>query len=114
MNNENAKNTNSLKGILTGRFLTSNRWAKNWPFVLYISFLALIMIASSHSAERKVHEIARLQSKVKELNSQHVDIKSRLMQESLESKVVKRARKAGLVKGEKPPRIIEIKEEELH
>ena len=46
---------------------------KNWRMIIFISVLAVIMIASSHSADKKVHEIAKLNNEVKELRSAFVD-----------------------------------------
>jgi hypothetical protein len=95
-----------IKEVVTGRFLVSQSWSRNWPFIIYLSFLALIMIASSHSAERKVHSISRLRTEMKELNSKHIDLRSQLMIESMEYKVVERAHDMGLINSDEPPVII--------
>ncbi len=97
--------------MVTGRFLLSRKWSKNWPFILYISLLALVMIASSHSAEKKVHRAAQLRNQVKELNSEFIDTRAKLMQESLKYKVVEKAQELGLEKSQKPPIKINRKEE---
>lgn len=99
--------TGLVKGIgalLTGRFLTSKKWEKNWPFILYLSLLTLLMIGSSHSAERKVHRISALRNEMKELSSKYIDLHSHLMQESMETKVVERAASMGLQKSPQPPK----------
>ena len=69
----------SIYGILKGTFLVSDDSFKNWRIILFISFLAIIMIASSHSADQKVHDIARLNNEVKEWRSAFVDGRSKLM-----------------------------------
>lgn len=104
----------TLRSFLNGSFLASAKLAQNWPFILYISFLALLMIASSHSAERKVYTIARLTREMKELSSQYLEQKSQLMQAGLESRVIKRAKAKGLEKPNTPPHLIIVKEEDLH
>jgi len=58
-----------IYSILRGTFLVSDDSFKNWKMILFISGLAIIMIASSHSADKKVYEIARLKEEVKELRS---------------------------------------------
>jgi predicted tellurium resistance membrane protein TerC len=100
-NKPNRKNT--ITSLFTGSFLVSNRWEKNWPFILYLSFLALIMIYSSHKADRKVHEIARLRNQMKELNSEFIETRSTLMLQALETKVVERAEEIGLIESNEPP-----------
>jgi len=62
----------SIRSVLKGKFLISDDSFKNWRLILFLSFLAVIMIASSHSADRKVHEIAKLNEEVKELRSAFV------------------------------------------
>ncbi len=69
----------SLYDILKGKFLVSNDAFNNWRFILFCTLLAIIMIGSSHSAERKVHEIARLNDEVRELRSEFLDRRSSLM-----------------------------------
>lgn len=102
------KMVNPLKGVFTGRFLISPQLAKNWPFILYLSLLALIMIASSHSAESKVHHISRLRTHMKELNSEYIDTRSRLMVESMEYKVISKGQELGLEKSSTPPQVIKV------
>ena len=53
--------------ILKGKFLVSDDAFRNWRFIIFLSALALIMIASSHRADKKVHRIAQLNNEVKEL-----------------------------------------------
>lgn len=94
---------NPIGSLFTGRFLVSQRWEKNWPFIIYLSFLALLMIYSSHSADKKVHEIARLRNHMKELNSEFIETRSTLMLQALETKVVERGEEIGLIESKQPP-----------
>lgn len=100
------KNINS---ILRGKFLISEDSFKNWRLILFLSSLAIIMIASSHSADRKVHEIAKLNEEVKELRSAFVDGRSKLMKLKMESSVVKKLANRGLYPSEIPPKKIKVK-----
>ncbi len=114
------KETNTKSGaignLLTGRFLVHPKVLQHWPFILFLSALAIIMTASSHTAEKKVHQISQLRSEMKELHSQFIDTRSRLMNESMESKVLSRVEEAGLGlhKSAEPPLILQnsIKEKE--
>jgi|SRR5690554_3160050 len=99
----------TIYNILKGKFLISDNAFKNWGFIIFISLLAIIMIASSHSADKKVHEIAEKNSEIKELRSEFVDIRSRLMQTKMESKIVQMMRDKGLNVSTTPPRKILIK-----
>ncbi len=94
--------------ILKGRFLISDDAFKNWKFIIFLSLLAIVMISSAHSADRKVHKIAKINNEVKELRSEFVDVRSRLMKVKMESKVVAQMQAKGLKPSENPPQKIII------
>ena len=98
--------------ILKGKFLVSNDAFNNWRFILFCTLLAIIMIGSSHSAERKVHEIARLNDEVRELRSEFVDMRSSLMRLKMESTISRRMAGRGIKPSDVPPTKIVIKEKE--
>lgn len=100
---------NSIYSILKGTFLVSDDSFKNWRGIIFISGLAIIMIASSHSADKKVYEIARLNNEAKELRSAFVDGRSKLMRLKLESEVVEKMKEKGLELSEIPPKKIKVK-----
>ena len=67
------------------------------------------MIASSHSADKKVHEIARLNNEVKELRSAFVDGRSKLMRLKMESSIASKMSEKGIVSSVIPPQKIKVK-----
>ncbi|MBR9914801.1 MAG: S-adenosyl-methyltransferase [Algicola sp.] len=99
----------NLYGILRGKFLVSDDSFKNWRIIIFISVLAIIMIASSHSADKKVYEIARLKNEVKELRSAFVDGRSKLMRLKMESSITNKVAEKGIRISEIPPRKIKVK-----
>lgn len=103
---------NPIKDVFTGRFLVSPQLAQQWPYIIYLSFLALIMIASSHKADKKVHKISKLRSQMKELNSEYIDTRSTLMIQSMEYKVVEKGEALGLEKSSTPPVLIKSETED--
>ena len=94
--------------IIKGKFLVSDDAFKNWRFIIFLSALALMMIASSHQADKKVHQIARLSNQVKELKSEYVDVRMRLMQTKMESKIIAAMARRGLQPSVTPPQKIKI------
>lgn len=98
----------SINSILRGKFLISDNSFKNWRLILFLSFLAVIMIASSHSADRKVYKIAKLNEDVKELRSAFVEGRSKLMKLKMESSVIKKLADKGLSPSEIPPKKIKV------
>lgn len=102
----------SLYGILKGRFLISNDAFKNWRFILFCTVLAIFMIGSSHSAEQKVHEIAKLNDEVLELRTEFLDGRSNLMKLKMESTITRRMVNRGIKPSDVPPTKIIVKEKE--
>ncbi len=98
----------SFYNILKGKFLVSDGAFKNWRFIIFLSLLALIMIASSHNADKKVHRIAQLNNDVKELKSEYLDVRMILMQSKLETKIIAAMEKRGLRPSVTPPQKIRI------
>jgi hypothetical protein len=95
--------------ILKGKFLVSGDAPKNWLFIIFASFLAAVMISSSHSADKKVHRIAALNEEVKELKNEFVDARSDLQQLKLESTITNTVADKGLFPSETPPQKIRVK-----
>ena len=95
--------------ILKGKFLVSEDAMKNWKFIIFLSFLALIMIASSHSADKKVHRIDELSKQRQTLEAEHTETRERLTKLSLESRVVKKANTMGLKHPTERPQKIVVK-----
>lgn len=99
-----------IYNLLKGKFLINDDAMKNWRFILFCTTLAIIMIAASHSAERKVHHIAKLQKQVRQLRSEFVDGRKNLMQLKMESTVTKRLEGTGITTSEEPPQKIIIEQ----
>lgn len=94
--------------ILRANFLISRDAVNNWRFIVFCTFLAIIMIASSHSAERKVHKIAGLHTEVRELKSEFVDRRSALMRIKMESTITQKMKNQGILPSENPPYKIKV------
>lgn len=98
-----------LLDILKGKFLVSGDAPKNWLFIIFVSFLATVMIGSSHSADKKVHQIAALNEEVKELRSEFVDVRSDVQRLKLESKITEVLSEKNIYPSEVPPKKIMVK-----
>ena len=102
----------NIYSILKGTFLVSDDSFKNWRMIIFISVLAVFMIASSHSADKKVHEIAKLNNEVKELRSAFVDGRKKLMSLKMESSVIVKMKEKGLSSSVIPPKKIKVKSQQ--
>ncbi|WP_292891509.1 FtsL-like putative cell division protein [Nonlabens sp.] len=95
--------------ILKGSFLTNDDAFKNWRFILFAPFLAIIMIYTGHSYEKKVHQLAALKEQVTELHSEYTDLERRLMFLQMESTVALKIKSKGIAPAQNPPQKIIIK-----
>jgi len=100
---------NNIYDILKGTFLVSDDSFKNWRMILFVSALALVMIASSHSADKKVYEISKLNNEVKEMRSAFVDGRSKLQRLKMESTVLNKMKGKGLSTSTTPAKKIKVK-----
>lgn len=94
--------------ILKVDFLVGKSALKNWTMILFGVVLCIVMIFSSHLIEQKVHIIAKLNNEVKELQSEFVDVRSRLQRVRLESTVLQSLKESGLKQSETPPQKIKV------
>lgn len=101
---------NKIFNILKARFLLHEDAAKNWVFILFLLVLAIIMIANTHSYEKKVFRIAQLNNEVKELRSEFVDRRSELMKLKMESTVAEKMQGKGIYPSSIPPKKIKVVE----
>jgi hypothetical protein len=94
--------------ILKAKFLVSQDSTKNWGVILLLVFLSLIMIANIHFFESKLTKIVKLQAEIKELRSEFVDVRSRLMQLKMESNVSKKMEAIEIYPSDVPPVKIKV------
>jgi len=98
----------NIYNILKGRFLVEEDALKNWVFILFLTVLALMMISSSHSVDKKAQQIAALTRKRKELRALHIATASDLMKLKMESSVIEMLSKRDLYVSDEPPVKIKI------
>ena len=78
-----------LLSILNIEFLIQEDALKNWRMILFLSALALIMISSGHSADRKIFKIAALNTEIKALKSDFIEAKKQLLVLKKESNITR-------------------------
>jgi hypothetical protein len=102
---------NGVYDLLKARFLIDDNAIKNWRFIVFVIFLAIIMIANTQQYEKKVFEIAELTDRVKELRSEFVDNRSILMKLKMESTVSEKMLAKHILPSTVPPVKIKVKKE---
>lgn len=105
----------SFRGIFSGSILTQTGVVKQFPFVLFLTILALIYIGNRYHAERLVRKLNKLQTEVKDLSSEQITTASELMNIRRPSEVIKlvNERKTGLTLPEQPPLVLTKRKKKL-
>ncbi len=93
----------SLNTLFSGTFLEHKKALNHIPFLLFLSFLAILYIATGYWAEDKIRQVNKLSSVMKELRSEFISTKSDLMFISRQSEVAKSALQLGLFEPIHPP-----------
>jgi hypothetical protein len=86
----------SVFDVINGNFLTNKSSLKQAPFVMFLTLVALFYISNSYYAERKIRQINKINNELKELRSEYITSKSKLMFVSKQSEVAKTAEVMGL------------------
>lgn len=92
-----------LLSILNIEFLIRNDALKNWRMILFLSVLALIMIASGHSADQKIFKITALNTEIKALKSDFIESKKQLLILKKETTITRVLAEKGVGPAKTPP-----------
>ncbi|GAB7258222.1 FtsL-like putative cell division protein [uncultured Polaribacter sp.] len=98
----------NVYGFLRGSFLTDESAFKNWRVIIFVVVLLLVMISSSHKADKKVIEISNLNKLKRELRAEYVDTGTILMRMKMESSIREKAKSRGLEPSKTPPKKIKV------
>lgn len=97
-----------LLNLLKGKFLVSDESPKNWRFILFLAVLAVVLIASSHRADRMAFRVAILNDDIKKLKGEYASIRTELQKMKFESNVVAKVKSGGVKPSENPPKKIRV------
>lgn len=99
-----------VSSFLRGTILTDERVTRQFPFMIFLVFLGLLMITNRYRSEKIIREIEVLQGTIDDLRSQSITNSARLMHMSRPSDVLNRLHQTGINLQEpiRPPRKIEV------
>jgi hypothetical protein len=109
---KNTKKRTGMKSFIGGTILTDDRITRQLPFVLFLAFWGILLIANRNWSGSTIREIQVLQEELDELRSESITLSAKLMDASRPSEVAKKVEEAhiGLEEPVKPPQklIIEV------
>ena len=96
-NNNGKKSRTGVSSFLRGTILTDERITRQFPFVIFLVIMGLLMITNRYRSEKVIREIEVLQDTIDDLRSQSITYAARLMYMSKPSEVAQKVKDAGLV-----------------
>ena len=81
---------NKIIDIIAGKFLLEKTNLKSVRFFLFIFFLAVVMIYSSHSVDRKIFNINKLNNEINIVENSYIETRKELMKSKMESSIRKK------------------------
>lgn len=94
--------------FLNGAFLTREEVLSKLPYFFFLAFLMICYIGYGYYAQKTMKELYGVREEVKELRSEYITTKSKLMFRSKRSEVVEATEKIGLEESTEPPEKIVI------
>lgn len=73
------------------------------PKILFVMVLGILYIGNTHSADRTVRAINKMQNEVEDMRAEYTTLKAEVMFASKQSEVARRAKEIGLKESLKPP-----------
>ncbi|MFB6305441.1 MAG: FtsL-like putative cell division protein [Flavobacteriales bacterium] len=100
----------SFLELIAGSFLTKDKFLGQLPFLLYITFLLIVYVGYSYHTEKSIRNLHKTNKDLKELRSEFITVKSKLMYETKRSEIVKSTKSLGLHESRIPPEKLVIGE----
>jgi hypothetical protein len=79
----------SVASVVSGNFLSKETTIKNFPFIIFLSFLAICYIANGYYSDDQVRKVNRLTGEIKELRTQYIVVQDSLVIKSKQTEVAK-------------------------
>ena len=92
-----------ILNLLKGTFLVQEGASKNWRFILFVFFLAGLMITASHQVDQKVVQIGQANKELQAVRSEFVSVREKVMHKRMETKLANALKNQGVFPPDKAP-----------
>jgi hypothetical protein len=108
-----SKGNNIVLKVLRGDLLEMKSFQRHIPYILFLSGLGVIYIGFSYATVKKVQQIDRLESELRELRSEAISLKNEVKQRTRKFELAARLSEQGLRIATTPPRVVEVAPDSL-
>lgn len=109
---DDAGNVRKVMNVLGGSFLVRETFVKQFPFMVTITVLLMILITNTYIAESRTREIASTTKQLNDLHVEYIQLKSDIMQASKQSVLAKKLNGLGISAPMEPVKRINIIEDQ--
>ena len=96
--------------VLGGSFLIKETFVKQFPFMVTVTVLLMVLITNTYIAESRTREIAETTRKLNDLHVEYIQLKSEIMQASKQSVLSRKLESLGIKAPMEPVKRINIVE----
>ena len=105
---EKKKSKKNVMTVLGGKFLVKEKFSKQFPFIVYVTILLMIIITNTYIAEEKNRELTEATRRLNDLQVEYIQVKSAIMEASKQSVLTHKLTGTGLKQAIEPMRRINI------
>lgn len=109
--NQKKKGGKTVMKVLGGTFLVKESFSKQFPFMVYVTLLLMVIITNTYIAEEHNRELTVTGKRLYDLQVEYVQVKSEIMEASKQSVLAKKLEGTGLKEAVEPMRRISIDDE---
>lgn len=102
----------TIMSILGGSFLVKENFAKQFPFMVYVTVLLMVLISNTYVAESCNREIAKATKELNDLHVEYIQLKSAIMEASKQSVLARKLKGTGIKEPVEPLKRINANEAE--
>ena len=106
------KGGKTLMTVFGGKYLVTRGIAQQFPFLVYVTILLMILITNTYVAEEKSREITQTTKRLNDLQVEYVQLKSAIMEASKQSVLARKLKDTGIKETIEPLKRINIEEPE--
>ena len=106
------KGGKTIMNVLGGKFLVRESFAKQFPFMVFVTLLLMAIITNTYIAEGRIRELAKTAHKLNDLQVEYVQVRSAIMEASKQSMLAKKLAGTGLKEVTQPLKRIEVEQPE--
>lgn len=104
------KSNVNIMSVLGGSFLVKEKFAKQFPFMVYVTVLLMLLIYNTYVAEERNREIASATRELNDLHVEYIQLKSAIMEASKQSVLARKLKDSGIKEPVEPLKRINIEE----